>query len=125
MPDAYRGPHRGPDAGSGYADEVRTAIAEIERAGRKLGAFMAESLIGCGGRGSAVFKNLISAGGQPIAACDAWQNRRERWAQQIKGTPYADFREMLARDDLDAVAVASTDCWHVHHTVAAAKAATA
>jgi 4-aminobutyrate aminotransferase-like enzyme len=50
MPDAYRGPHRGPDAGSGYADEVRTAIAEIERAGRKLGAFMAESLIGCGGQ---------------------------------------------------------------------------
>lgn len=79
-------------------------------------------LIGCGGRGSAVFRNLIGSGGQPIAACDPWQNRRERWAQQIKGTPYADFREMLARDDLDAVAVGSTDCWHVHHTVAAAKA---
>jgi len=50
MPDAYRGPHRGPDAGAAYADEVRTAIAEIEGAGRKLGAFIAESLIGCGGQ---------------------------------------------------------------------------
>jgi 4-aminobutyrate aminotransferase-like enzyme/Ser/Thr protein kinase RdoA (MazF antagonist) len=50
MPDAYRGPHRGPDAGNGYADEVRATIAEIEEAGRKLGAFMAESLIGCGGQ---------------------------------------------------------------------------
>ncbi|MBL7038547.1 MAG: Gfo/Idh/MocA family oxidoreductase [Pirellulaceae bacterium] len=79
-------------------------------------------LIGCGGRGSGVFRNIIGSGGQPIAVCDSWENRRERWAQQIKGTPYADFREMLARDDLDAVAVASTDCWHVHHTVAAAKA---
>jgi 4-aminobutyrate aminotransferase-like enzyme len=50
MPDPYRGPHRGPDAGRAYADEVRKSIAEIEKAGRKLGAFMAESLIGCGGQ---------------------------------------------------------------------------
>ncbi len=79
-------------------------------------------LIGCGGRGSGVFRGLINAGGQPIAACDAWKDRREKWAKQIGGTPYADFREMLARDDLDAVMIGSTDCWHVHHTVAAAKA---
>jgi len=79
-------------------------------------------LIGCGGRGSGVFRNIIGSGGQPIAACDPWKDRRERWAQQINGTPYADFREMLTRDDLDAVAVGTTDCWHVHHTVAAAKA---
>lgn len=48
MPDAYRGPHRGPEAGEGYANEVRKAVAGIEGGGRKLGAFMAESLIGCG-----------------------------------------------------------------------------
>ena len=79
-------------------------------------------LIGCGGRGSAVFRGLIHAGGQPIAVSDPWRDRRERWAQQIQGTAYADFREMLARDDLDAVCIATLDCWHVHHTVAAAKA---
>jgi predicted dehydrogenase len=79
-------------------------------------------LIGCGGRGSAVFQNLIGSGGQPIAASDPWKDRRERWAQEMGGTAYGDFREMLGRDDLDAVAVGSTDCWHVHHTVAAAKA---
>ncbi len=78
--------------------------------------------IGCGGRGSGVFNGLIRSGGQAIAACDAWKDRRERWAKQIGGTAYADFREMLARDDLDAVCVATTDAWHVHHTVAAAKA---
>ncbi len=50
MPDPYRGPHRGPNAGEKYADEARTAISEIEGTGRKLGAFMAESLIGCGGQ---------------------------------------------------------------------------
>jgi len=79
-------------------------------------------IIGAGGRGSGVFGGLIGAGGQAIAACDAWKDRREKWAERIGGTPYADFREMLARDDLDAVMIGSTDCWHVHHTVAAAKA---
>ncbi|MFW6125094.1 MAG: NAD(P)-binding domain-containing protein, partial [Pirellulales bacterium] len=59
-------------------------------------------LIGCGGRGSAVFRGLIAAGGQAIAACDPWKDRREGWAKRIGGTAYADFREMLQRDDLDA-----------------------
>ena len=79
-------------------------------------------LIGCGGRGSGVFRGMIGAGGQAIAVADPWKDRRERWAQRIEGTPYADFREMLARDDLDAVCIGTLDCWHVHHTVAAAKA---
>ncbi len=79
-------------------------------------------LIGCGGRGSGVFRGLMGSGGQPIAFCDPWKQRREKWAQQTGGTAYLDFREMLARDDLDAVCIGSTDCWHVHHTVAAAKA---
>lgn len=78
--------------------------------------------IGCGGQGSGVFGGLIGAGGQPVAACDAWKQRRERWEQETGCKAYADFREMLARDDLDAVSVATTDAWHVHHTVAAAKA---
>jgi 4-aminobutyrate aminotransferase-like enzyme/aminoglycoside phosphotransferase (APT) family kinase protein len=64
MPDPYRGPHRGPDAGEGYADEVRKTIARIEEDGRKLGAFMAESLIGCGGQ-------VIPATGFLSAATDA------------------------------------------------------
>jgi 4-aminobutyrate aminotransferase-like enzyme/Ser/Thr protein kinase RdoA (MazF antagonist) len=50
MPDAYRGPHRGPHAGGRYADEVRRSIAHIEASGRTPGAFMAESLISCGGQ---------------------------------------------------------------------------
>ena len=50
MPDRYRGPHRGPDAGWRYGNEVGRIIAKLERAGRPPGAFMAESLIGCGGQ---------------------------------------------------------------------------
>jgi predicted dehydrogenase len=74
--------------------------------------------IGCGGRGSAI----AAVGGQIVAVCDAWKDRRERWASKAGCKAYADFRDLLARDDVDAVCVASTDCWHVHHTVAAAKA---
>ena len=50
LPDPYRGPHRGADAGARYADEVRATVGELSAAGRPPGAFMAESLIGCGGQ---------------------------------------------------------------------------
>ncbi len=79
-------------------------------------------LIGCGSRGSGVFRGMIGSGGQPIAAADPWKDRRERWAKETNGTAYADYRDMLARDDLDAVCIGSTDCWHVHHAIAAARA---
>jgi len=74
MPDAYRGPHRGPDTGDAYAGEVRMAIAEVEGTGRKLGAFLAESLISCGGQVipppgflSAASDAVRAAGGVSIA----------------------------------------------------------
>jgi glucose-fructose oxidoreductase len=79
-------------------------------------------LIGCGNRGSDVFGGLIASGGQPVAVCDPWKSHREAWAQRVNCRAYADFRELLARDDLDAVCIATTDCWHVHHTIAAAQA---
>ena len=40
----------------------------------------------------------------------------------IKGKAYADFRELLARDDIDAVVVATPDHWHVPIAIAAARA---
>jgi 4-aminobutyrate aminotransferase-like enzyme/Ser/Thr protein kinase RdoA (MazF antagonist) len=50
IPDAYRGTHRGPDAGARYAEEVRRIVARLSWEGRPPGALMAESLIGCGGQ---------------------------------------------------------------------------
>jgi 4-aminobutyrate aminotransferase-like enzyme/Ser/Thr protein kinase RdoA (MazF antagonist) len=50
MPDAYRGPHRGPDAGEHYADEVRKTLTEIDASDRRPGSFIAETLISCGGQ---------------------------------------------------------------------------
>jgi len=74
--------------------------------------------IGCGGRGG----GLGGVTGQVVAVCDCWKDRRDRWAERAKCRAYADFREMLACDDIDAVVIASTDSWHVHQTVAAARA---
>ena len=73
--------------------------------------------IGCGGRGN----GIGGVGGQVVAACDVWKDRRERWAKR-GGKAYADFRELLAQDDIDAVAIATPDHWHVPTAVAAAKA---
>jgi 4-aminobutyrate aminotransferase-like enzyme/Ser/Thr protein kinase RdoA (MazF antagonist) len=45
LPDTFRGPYRGEDAGSRYAEAVGAALAEAPAA-----AFFAESLPGCGGQ---------------------------------------------------------------------------
>jgi len=47
MPDTYRGPHRGDDAGAAYGEEVR---ATLSKAKDGAAAFIAESALGCGGQ---------------------------------------------------------------------------
>ena len=49
-PDAFRGPHRGPDAGARYVEEVERTLARLEAAGRRPAAMLAEAIIGCGGQ---------------------------------------------------------------------------
>jgi len=74
MPDTYRGPHRSTDAGARYAEEVRAMVAALSSAGRPPGAFISESLIGCGGQVipaqgfmPAAFAAVRAAGGVCIA----------------------------------------------------------
>lgn len=65
-----------------------------------------------------------------VAVADAYQSRREAAAARLNtqygesGTvkAYADFREILARPDVDAVVVAAHDNWHMPMSIAAAKA---
>jgi hypothetical protein len=73
---------------------------------------------------------------QAVAVCDAWKDRRENRARKIedfyakrdgvgsyKGcAQYADFREVLARKDIDAVAIATPDHWHIPLAIMAARA---
>lgn len=59
---------------------------------------------------------------QVVAAADCYQNRRDRVAAICKGKSYADFRDLLARDDIDAVVIATPDHWHVPIGIMATRA---
>lgn len=86
--------------------------------------------IGVGGRGTSLLRNFLHlSDAQVVALCDVKRQNRDRAKQtadrQYKTTgcsAYSDFRELVARDDIDAVVVASTDHWHVLHALAAVRA---
>ena len=66
---------------------------------------------------------------QVVAACDVKSTMRDRAKQAVDahyGTAdcatYNDFRELLDRQDIDAVCIATLDCWHVVHALAAVRA---
>ena len=79
--------------------------------------------IGVGGQGSGLFFQFQNCKGcQSVAVADAYKDRRDARAGVCKGKAYADFRELLARPDIDAVIVATPDHWHVPVAIAAARA---
>lgn len=79
--------------------------------------------IGVGGQGTYLLNRFQECKSfQSVAVADAYSDRREAAAQRIKGKGYADFRELLARKDIDAVVVATPDHWHVPVAIAAARA---
>ncbi len=77
--------------------------------------------IGVGGRGSGIMQEAAGCPNTKIVAvCDVFQDRRENHAaalnRQYGGkvcTPYRDLRELLARNDIDAVTIGTSDHWHV------------
>ncbi len=86
--------------------------------------------IGVGGMGSANMNSFLGIPeAQILAVCDvdtAHRNRardtvNERYGNKDCAT-YNDFREVLARNDLDAISLAVPDHWHAIIAVAAARA---
>jgi predicted dehydrogenase len=92
--------------------------------------------IGVGGRGSGHLGGMLgNQATQVIAVCDpqgkkcqAAKKRVEaRYAAEKAQGSYkgcqatSDFREIVVRDDLDAVIIASPEYWHALHTVGAVK----
>jgi hypothetical protein len=86
--------------------------------------------IGVGERGCAVINDFLN---QPeariMALCDVNAKNLDIAKGVVAkkyGNPelatYGDFRELLARKDVDVVMVASTDHWHVLHALAAVRA---
>ena len=87
--------------------------------------------IGVGGHG--IGMNLRTFLGQPdaqaVAVCDVDTNNlnkardivNQKYDNQDCAT-YKDFRDVIARDDIDAVMISTPDHWHVPMSIAAAKA---
>ena len=79
--------------------------------------------IGVGGRGRDLFRGFQPLpDAQSVAVADCYRDRREAMAAVCKGRAYEDFRELLARDEIDAVVVATPDHWHVPIAILAARA---
>ncbi len=93
-------------------------------------------LLGSGGQGVHDMRGFLGCPGlQVVAVCDVQEGRRNaartlvnnhyagRAEKDYKGCEaYNDFREVLARDDVDAVLIAPQDHWHAIMAVQAAEA---
>jgi predicted dehydrogenase len=85
--------------------------------------------IGVGGQGSGHLRSLLRTSDVRVTAiCDVMADRRNRAKDQVDSTykdnsckAYNDFREMLARTDLDAVLIAVPDHWHALIGIEAAR----
>jgi len=83
------------------------------------------ALIGAGGMGTGDVEDALRSGeAQLTAVADIYQGRldraKERWGSQVYTS--RDYREVLARKDVDAVIVATPDHWHAAIAEAALRA---
>ena len=87
-------------------------------------------LVGVGGRGSQLLPVFMHQGDVRILAiCDAVKERRDRAKATVDAyngdtacTAYRDFRELLARSDIDALYIATGDRWHAQLAMQAMQA---
>jgi predicted dehydrogenase len=84
---------------------------------------LTKGIIGCGG----ISSSHLTMPGKLLALCDVDKNHlasrmRDAKADENGVKGYHDFRELIARDDIDIVHVATPPHWHALMAIAAAKA---
>jgi len=112
-------------AGIALAAAGRRSIASSQ-ANSRIGL----GFIGVGGRGTALFHDLLNrskdaaAGIEIRAICDVWDRRTQDRVRDTQGNAkaYRDYRELLAQPGIDAVVIATPDHWHAKQTIDAMKA---
>lgn len=85
--------------------------------------------IGMGKQSGGLLGNFLGQGVKVLGVCDVDDNRLNNALANAQKRPngkdckpYKDFRELLARTDIDAVCIATPDHWHAIQTIEALKA---
>lgn len=110
---------------------VASATLPLFSIGAPKGSEIEQLRVGCIGMGRMMRGHLrgFLARCKVVAVCDVDTTRREDALNQVhdhygnkdcKG--YVDYREILARDDVDVVCIATPDHWHARITMDAARA---
>ena len=113
-----------------YAREVLAEEQEhnaAEQKARRLGPNdqIVMAAIGVGGQGTGIMNAAKrKAGVKFVAVCDLDDDHRKKAAEKVGNDchQYKDFRELLARPDIDAVTIGTPDHWHALIAIAAMKA---
>jgi predicted dehydrogenase len=87
------------------------------------------AVIGVGGMGTGHVRQLVGYPDVKVAAvCDIWPIRRQKAKRIVDNAygnndcaAYTDFRELLARKDIDGCVIATCDHWHVLVALEAAR----
>ncbi|MCC6164137.1 MAG: Gfo/Idh/MocA family oxidoreductase [Acidobacteria bacterium] len=86
--------------------------------------------VGCGGRMNSHINHIVgrqAAKGdvQAVAVNDIWETRKKAAQEKTSveaSAVYHDYRELVARPDIDVVVISSPDHWHYAHAMAALEA---
>jgi predicted dehydrogenase len=119
--------HSSGAAALGFPSIVPSTVLGKDAPGNKI----AMGFIGVGnhgvGRNLKLFIQVPDA--RVVAVCDVFKSRQksaagivDKWYQQKGCAMIDDFRELLARDDIDAVQISTPDHWHVPMSLLALRA---
>jgi len=102
--------------GAGVA--LGAAVVSLPAKARIIGANdrIHAGVIGVGGRGTGLLREALrlqeTENIQVLAVSDVYVKRKNRAQEMCKGEGYLDYRELLNRNDIDAVIIATPDHWH-------------